>query len=115
MLTLIVYTISFTWKVSDDLFDYTSQTLTALLPFIFIVLLLVSLFYLFHYPLSLVISFFWVIFEEKKLAMAMGLVTGSQGGHYNGKMTPFVILSCMMAAMGGVIFGYDIGISGLSL
>ncbi|KAK6936883.1 Major facilitator, sugar transporter-like [Dillenia turbinata] len=27
-------------------------------------------------------------------------------------MTPFVILSCMMAAMGGVIFGYDIGVSG---
>ncbi|KAJ0100014.1 hypothetical protein Patl1_20729 [Pistacia atlantica] len=27
-------------------------------------------------------------------------------------MTLFVALSCMMAAMGGVIFGYDIGISG---
>ncbi|TQD99019.1 hypothetical protein C1H46_015386 [Malus baccata] len=27
-------------------------------------------------------------------------------------MTLFVILSCMMAAIGGVIFGYDIGISG---
>ncbi|KAK1577682.1 hypothetical protein Q3G72_023807 [Acer saccharum] len=26
-------------------------------------------------------------------------------------MTPFVVLSCTMAAMGGVIFGYDIGIS----
>ncbi|PON51045.1 Sugar/inositol transporter [Parasponia andersonii] len=45
--------------------------------------------------------------------MAMGLAIGSQGGHhYNGKMTSFVVLSCMMAAMGGVIFGYDIGISG---
>ena len=47
--------------------------------------------------------------------MAVGLAIGTQGGQYNGKMTPFVILSCMMAAMGGVIFGYDIGISGLSL
>lgn len=45
--------------------------------------------------------------------MAVGLAIGSQGGHhYNGKMTSFVVLSCMMAAMGGVIFGYDIGISG---
>ncbi|KAF4362693.1 hypothetical protein F8388_000287 [Cannabis sativa] len=45
--------------------------------------------------------------------MAVGLMVESQGdGKYSGKMTPFVIFSCMMAAMGGVIFGYDIGISG---
>ncbi|KAF8380540.1 hypothetical protein HHK36_028027 [Tetracentron sinense] len=36
----------------------------------------------------------------------------SENRQYNGRMTPFVILSCMMAAMGGVIFGYDNGISG---
>ncbi|KAI8564533.1 hypothetical protein RHMOL_Rhmol03G0189100 [Rhododendron molle] len=44
----------------------------------------------------------------------MGIAIGSdQGaaGEYNGRMTLFVVLSCMMAAMGGVIFGYDIGIS----
>lgn len=45
--------------------------------------------------------------------MAVGLAISSEGGqYYNGRMTLFVILSCMMAAMGGVIFGYDIGISG---
>nr|XP_023903670.1 hexose carrier protein HEX6-like [Quercus suber] len=44
--------------------------------------------------------------------MATRLVITSEGGSYNGRMTLFVILSCMMAAMGGVIFGYDIGISG---
>ncbi|XP_015877756.3 hexose carrier protein HEX6 [Ziziphus jujuba] len=45
--------------------------------------------------------------------MAVGIgVTGQGSSNYNGKMTPFVVLSCMMAAMGGVIFGYDIGISG---
>lgn len=47
--------------------------------------------------------------------MAVGLaITGGEGGqqHYNGRITPFLVLSCMMAAMGGVIFGYDIGISG---
>lgn len=32
---------------------------------------------------------------------------------YGGKMTALVVVSCIMAAMGGVIFGYDIGISGL--
>ncbi|KAI8564530.1 hypothetical protein RHMOL_Rhmol03G0188800 [Rhododendron molle] len=45
----------------------------------------------------------------------MGIAIGSdQGapGEYKGRMTLFVVLSCMMAAMGGVIFGYDIGISG---
>ncbi|KAL0400958.1 UNVERIFIED_CONTAM: Hexose carrier protein HEX6 [Sesamum latifolium] len=44
--------------------------------------------------------------------MAGGFVIASEGGQYNGKITSFVVLSCMMAAMGGVIFGYDIGISG---
>uniref|UniRef100_A0A2P2PK86 Major facilitator superfamily (MFS) profile domain-containing protein n=1 Tax=Rhizophora mucronata TaxID=61149 RepID=A0A2P2PK86_RHIMU len=44
--------------------------------------------------------------------MATGLAVSSEGGQYNGRMTTFVVLSCMMAAMGGVIFGYDIGISG---
>lgn len=46
--------------------------------------------------------------------MAGGLaVTANDGEEYHGKLTCFVILACMMAAMGGVIFGYDIGISGL--
>ncbi|CAK7357254.1 unnamed protein product [Dovyalis caffra] len=45
--------------------------------------------------------------------MEVGLsIKSDQGGQYNGKITWFVLLSCMMAAMGGVIFGYDIGISG---
>ncbi|ESR34847.1 MFS domain-containing protein [Citrus sinensis] len=47
--------------------------------------------------------------------MAAGMAIASEGGDnniYNGKITAFVILSCMMAGMGGVIFGYDIGISG---
>ncbi|GFZ15170.1 sugar transporter 9 [Actinidia rufa] len=36
----------------------------------------------------------------------------SHGGEYNSRVTSFVVLSCMIAATGGVIFGYDIGISG---
>ncbi|KDP22450.1 hypothetical protein JCGZ_26281 [Jatropha curcas] len=44
--------------------------------------------------------------------MAAGLSITSEGSQYNGRMTSFVVLSCMMAAMGGVIFGYDIGTSG---
>lgn len=39
-------------------------------------------------------------------------IKSDKGGLCNGKMTWFVVLSCMMAAMGGVIFGYDIGITG---
>ncbi|XP_056694169.1 hexose carrier protein HEX6 isoform X1 [Spinacia oleracea] len=46
----------------------------------------------------------------------VGVISGGGGGgggdNYNGKVTWFVILSCMMASMGGVLFGYDIGISG---
>ncbi|PHU17039.1 Sugar transport protein 7 [Capsicum chinense] len=45
--------------------------------------------------------------------MAGGVaVAANEGEQYHGKMTNFVILACMMAAMGGLIFGYDIGISG---
>ncbi|KAJ4849434.1 Sugar transport protein 10 [Turnera subulata] len=40
-------------------------------------------------------------------------VDGSGGGKkYEGGVTVFVILTCLVAAMGGLIFGYDIGISG---
>lgn len=39
-------------------------------------------------------------------------VTGAPGGDYGGHVTPFVVLTCIIAASGGLIFGYDIGISG---
>ncbi|KAL2555975.1 Sugar transport protein 3 [Forsythia ovata] len=44
--------------------------------------------------------------------MAVMLVAASEGGQYNGKITWFVVLSSLVAATGGIIFGYDIGISG---
>ncbi|GKD47188.1 hexose carrier protein HEX6-like protein isoform X1 [Tanacetum coccineum] len=44
--------------------------------------------------------------------MAVGSVVSSEAGKYNGQITSFVVLSCMVAATGGIIFGYDIGISG---
>ncbi|KAG6470128.1 sugar transport protein 7-like [Zingiber officinale] len=31
---------------------------------------------------------------------------------YRGRLTPFVVMACLVAAVGGSIFGYDIGISG---
>ncbi|XP_074570236.1 sugar transport protein MST4 [Curcuma longa] len=34
------------------------------------------------------------------------------GSHFEAKITPVVILSCVMAATGGLMFGYDVGISG---
>ncbi|KAG6692502.1 hypothetical protein I3843_10G110900 [Carya illinoinensis] len=37
---------------------------------------------------------------------------GVPGREYPGKLTPFVTVTCIIAAMGGLIFGYDIGISG---
>ncbi|RCV20109.1 hypothetical protein SETIT_4G029600v2 [Setaria italica] len=43
--------------------------------------------------------------------MAVVAVEG-QERHYGGRITAFVVLSCMTAGMGGVIFGYDIGIAG---
>ncbi|XP_009628001.1 hexose carrier protein HEX6-like [Nicotiana tomentosiformis] len=45
--------------------------------------------------------------------MAVGIVpTSENSAKYNGRITWFVVLSSMVAATGGIIFGYDIGISG---
>ncbi|XP_073048139.1 sugar carrier protein C-like [Primulina eburnea] len=45
--------------------------------------------------------------------MAGGFVPGAGNGkEYPGNLTPYVIVTCVIAAMGGLIFGYDIGISG---
>ncbi|KAK1304119.1 Sugar carrier protein C [Acorus calamus] len=45
--------------------------------------------------------------------MAGGVVIVNGGAtDYPGKLTPYVFLTCLLAATGGLIFGYDIGISG---
>ena len=46
--------------------------------------------------------------------MAVGLVDagGGDGHQYGGRITKFVALSCVTAAMGGAIFGYDISTAG---
>ncbi|KAM1004990.1 hypothetical protein ACFX13_005155 [Malus domestica] len=43
---------------------------------------------------------------------AVGIATGGNGKAYAGNLTPYVLVTCIVAAMGGLIFGYDIGISG---
>ena len=45
--------------------------------------------------------------------MAGGAFVGSEDGrHYEGKVTVFVLVTCFVAAMGGLLFGYDLGITG---
>lgn len=41
-----------------------------------------------------------------------GFVSQAGGKAYPGNLTPYVLATCIVAAMGGLIFGYDIGISG---
>ncbi|XP_022142028.1 sugar carrier protein C-like [Momordica charantia] len=43
---------------------------------------------------------------------AGGILPGDGKKEYPGNLTPFVTVTCIVAAMGGLIFGYDIGISG---
>ncbi|KAL3534304.1 hypothetical protein ACH5RR_002765 [Cinchona calisaya] len=38
--------------------------------------------------------------------------SGGGGKEFEAKVTPIVVISCLMAAVGGLMFGYDIGISG---
>ncbi|KAG8381557.1 hypothetical protein BUALT_Bualt06G0134000 [Buddleja alternifolia] len=45
--------------------------------------------------------------------MAVGIaISKSEDVHYNGKITWFVLLSSIIAATGGIIFGYDTGVTG---
>jgi len=45
--------------------------------------------------------------------MAVGGFTSAGGGvEFEAKITPIVVISCIMAATGGLMFGYDIGVSG---
>ncbi|XP_010024355.1 sugar transport protein 13 [Eucalyptus grandis] len=42
-----------------------------------------------------------------------GLAVASAGGQqFEAKITPIVVISCIMAATGGLMFGYDVGVSG---
>lgn len=41
-----------------------------------------------------------------------GYVAASNGVEYEGRVTAFVICTCLIAASGGLLFGYDLGISG---
>lgn len=43
---------------------------------------------------------------------AVGIATSGNNKEYVGNLTPYVLATCIVAAMGGLIFGYDIGISG---
>jgi hypothetical protein len=40
------------------------------------------------------------------------IIPNRERKEYPGNLTPFVTIACIFAAMGGLIFGYDIGISG---
>lgn len=45
--------------------------------------------------------------------MAGGSFISSENGkQYEGKVTMFVLVTCFVAAMGGLLFGYDLGITG---
>lgn len=41
-----------------------------------------------------------------------GVVSMGEVKHYDGRTTFFVLLTCVLAASGGLMFGYDVGISG---
>lgn len=44
-----------------------------------------------------------------------GTVSKERAEQYKGRVTAYVIISCIVAATGGALFGYDIGISGSSI
>ncbi|XP_020587135.1 sugar transport protein 7 [Phalaenopsis equestris] len=46
------------------------------------------------------------------IAPAPAGVATERAQQYKGRVTPYVVMTCIIAAVGGSIFGYDIGISG---
>lgn len=42
-----------------------------------------------------------------------GPISSGSEKAYPGELTTYVMVTCIIAAMGGLIFGYDIGISGI--
>ncbi|KAI4364387.1 hypothetical protein MLD38_020484 [Melastoma candidum] len=43
---------------------------------------------------------------------AGGFAASSSGDQFEANVTPIVVISCIMVATGGLMFGYDIGVSG---
>jgi len=48
-------------------------------------------------------------------SLTTGVVDQERAELYKGKVTWYVIIACIVAATGGSLFGYDVGISGSSL
>ncbi|KAL7107387.1 hypothetical protein ACP275_06G051200 [Erythranthe tilingii] len=46
------------------------------------------------------------------MAVGIAISKTEEGAHYNGKITWLVLLSSIVAATGGLIFGYDTGVTG---
>lgn len=46
------------------------------------------------------------------VGVAIEVRSSGNAASYPGKLTPYVILTVMAGAAGGLIFGYDLGISG---
>uniref|UniRef100_A0A251RMX2 Putative major facilitator, sugar transporter-like, Major facilitator superfamily domain protein n=1 Tax=Helianthus annuus TaxID=4232 RepID=A0A251RMX2_HELAN len=42
----------------------------------------------------------------------LAVASAVDGVEFEAKITPIVIISCIMAATGGLMFGYDVGVSG---
>jgi len=49
-------------------------------------------------------------FLESNSRMAGGFITTGPSKNYPGKLTFRVFITCLVAAFGGLIFGYDLGI-----
>lgn len=66
------------------------------------------------------LSFFYVLARKGFLRvldlfdMPAGGFSGTapSGVEFEARITPIVIISCIMAATGGLMFGYDVGVSG---
>jgi hypothetical protein len=56
----------------------------------------------------------WFREEEAKMPPGGFSVSAPSGVEFEAKITPIVVISCIMAATGGLMFGYDVGISGTS-
>jgi len=51
---------------------------------------------------------------DQSMAIGDAAAPAAGGVEYGGRLTPYLLLSCVVACCGGFLFGYDLGISGSS-
>lgn len=66
----------------------------------------------FNFSLCIILTSVSLLFYFTTMPAGGFSTAPATGVEFEAKITPIVIISCIMAATGGLMFGYDVGVSG---